>query len=402
MSPHRNAIRMIKWDLTQHPTAPVLSSRIHARDPTMSEAMLRPPFRADQVGSLLRSARLTEARLAAKKGGIDAGALRRVEDDCIREVVARQEAAGLLGITDGEFRRDWWHIDFLRGFDGVEAVVDPSTASFHGADEPVPVLTVTGKVRRTRPVMVEPFRFLHSVTTRTAKLTIPAPSMLHLRGGRPAISREAYPGLDEFWADTAQAYREEIRDLGEAGCRYLQLDDVSFAYLCDDKIREGYRARGDDPDRAPQTYVDTINAALRDRPAGMAVTIHTCRGNFKSTWMASGSYEPVAEAVFGQLDVDGFFLEYDTERAGGFEPLRFVPRGRKVVLGLVTSKSADLETKDALRRRIEEASKYVPLEDLCLSPQCGFSSTHHGNRLTEADQWRKLELIVELSREIWG
>lgn len=362
----------------------------------------KPPFRADQVGSLLRPVELIRARAAAKGGELDSATLQSVEDTCIRATVARQEAAGLQSITDGEFRRDWWHIDFLRGFDGVEAVVDPNTASFHGADEVVPVLTVTGKVKRSRAVMVEPFRFLQSVTTRTAKLAIPSPSMLHMRGGRPAISRAAYPDLDEFWADTAQTYREEIRDLGAAGCTYLQLDDVSFAYLCDDKIRAGYRARGDDPDRAPQTYVNTINAALRDRPAGMAVTIHTCRGNFKSTWMASGGYEPVAETVFGQLEVDGFFLEYDSERAGGFEPLRFVPRGRKIVLGLVTSKSAAMETKDALKRRIEEASRFVALEDLCLSPQCGFSSTHHGNALTEADQWRKLEVVVEVAREIWG
>jgi 5-methyltetrahydropteroyltriglutamate--homocysteine methyltransferase len=264
------------------------------------------------------------------------------------------------------------------------------------------VLTVTGKVRRSRPVMLEPFEFLQSLTTRTAKLTIPSPSMLHMRGGRPAISRDAYPELDEFWADCARAYREEIRDLAAAGCSYLQLDDVSFAYLCDEKIRAGYRARGDDPERAPHIYAQTINAALRDRPPGLTVTIHTCRGNFKSTWMASGGYEPVAEVVFGNLDVDGYFLEYDTQRAGGFEPLRFVPEGKKVVLGLVTTKSAQLESKDELKRRIAEAAKYVPLEDLCLSPQCGFSSTHHGNRLTEADQWRKLELIVAVAREVWG
>jgi 5-methyltetrahydropteroyltriglutamate--homocysteine methyltransferase len=361
----------------------------------------RPPFHADQVGSLLRPAELREARSAAKRGALTREALREVEDRCIRAVVAKQEAIGLNGITDGEFRRDWWHIDFLEGFDGVEAMADPNTPAFQGADEAVPVLIVTGKVQRSRPVMVEPFAFLRSVTTRTAKLTIPSPAMLHLRGGRPAISRVAYPRLDEFWSDCARAYREEIRDLAAAGCTYLQLDDVSFAYLCDEKIRAGYRARGDDPERAPQTYVDAINAALRDRPPGLAVTIHTCRGNFKSTWMASGGYDPVAEVVFGGLEVDGYFLEYDTERAGGFEPLRFVPKGKKVVLGLVTSKSPELESKDALKRRIDEAAEYVPLENLCLSPQCGFSSTHHGNALTESDQWRKLELIVEVAREVW-
>jgi 5-methyltetrahydropteroyltriglutamate--homocysteine methyltransferase len=250
--------------------------------------------------------------------------------------------------------------------------------------------------------MVEPFKFLHAATRRTAKLCIPSPSMLHMRGGRPAISRDVYPELDEFWADAAQAYREEIRDLAAAGCTYLQLDDVSFAYLCDDKIREDYRKRGDDPAQAPRTYADTINAALRDRPPGLTVTIHTCRGNFKSTWMASGGYEPVAQTVFGGLDVDGYFLEYDSERAGGFEPLRFVPKGKKVVLGLVTSKSPELERKDTLKRRIDEAAKYMALEDLCLSPQCGFSSTHHGNKLTHDDQWRKLELIAEVAREVWG
>jgi 5-methyltetrahydropteroyltriglutamate--homocysteine methyltransferase len=362
----------------------------------------QPPFRADQVGSLLRPLELRQARAAAKKGEIGRPALREIEDRCIRDVVKKQEAVGLFAVTDGEFRRDWWHVDFLEAFDGVKAVVDPNTAAFHGADEAVPVLTVTGKLRRSRPVMVEPFKFLQSITKHTAKLAIPSPSMLHMRGGRPAISLEAYPALDEFWADCAQAYREEIRDLAAAGCTYLQLDDVSFAYLCDEKIRAGYRERGDDPERAPRTYADAINAALRGRPAGLTVTIHTCRGNFKSTWMASGGYEPVAEAVFGGLDVDGYFLEYDSERAGGFEPLRFVPKGKKVVLGLVTSKSAQMESRDALKRRIDEAARYVPLEDLCLSPQCGFSSTHHGNALTESDQWRKLELIVEVAREVWG
>jgi 5-methyltetrahydropteroyltriglutamate--homocysteine methyltransferase len=361
-----------------------------------------PPFHADHVGSLLRPAELREARAAARRGAITPQALREVEDRCIRAAVAMQEAIGLNGITDGEFRRDWWHIDFLEGFDGVEAMADPNTPAFQGADEAVPVLTVTGKVRRSRPVMVEPFAFLKSVATRTPKLTIPSPAMLHLRGGRPAISRVAYPRLDEFWTDCARAYREEIGDLAAAGCTYLQLDDVSFAYLCDEKVRAGFQARGEDPDQAPRTYVDTINAALRDRPPGLAVTIHTCRGNFKSTWMASGGYDPVAEAVFGGLEVDGFFLEYDTERAGGFEPLRFVPKGRKVVLGLVTSKTPALESKDALKRRIDEAAMYVPLENLCLSPQCGFSSTHHGNTLTEDDQWRKLELIGDVAREVWG
>jgi 5-methyltetrahydropteroyltriglutamate--homocysteine methyltransferase len=362
----------------------------------------RPPFHADHVGSLLRPTELLEARAQFKRGELGAEALRAVEDRCIREAVLRQQALGLGAVTDGEFRRDWWHIDFLTGFDGVEVRIDPSSPMFQGAEEPMPVLGVIGKISRQRPVMVEPFRFLQSVATRTAKLCIPSPSMLHLRGGRPAISRAAYPDLALFWSDVTQAYREEIADLALAGCRYLQLDDVSLAYLCDEKIRAGYRARGEDPEQMLHTYVDSINAALRGRPPGLTVTIHTCRGNFKSAWMASGSYEPVAETVFGRLEVDGYFLEYDTERAGGFEPLRYMPKGRKVALGLITSKSARLEDKDMLKRRIEEAARYVPLENLGLSPQCGFSSTHHGNRLTPDDQWRKLELVVEVAREIWA
>jgi len=363
----------------------------------------RPPFRADHVGSLLRPAALRTARAQARAGAIDAEALRAVEDRCIREVIAKQVSVGLEAITDGEFRRDWWHIDFYRGFDGVSVVDDPATKAFSGG-EAVPVLTVNGPVRRRASVVQPPFEFLRSATTGTgtAKLTIPSPSMLHLRGGRPAIDRTVYPDLDVFWDDVATAYREEIAALAAAGCRYLQLDDVSFAYLCDESIRAGYRARGDDPALAPRRYVDTINAALRDRPADLVVTIHTCRGNFKSTWMATGGYEPVAEAVFGALAVDGYFLEYDTGRAGGFEPLRQVPAGRKVVLGLVTTKNGGLETRESLIRRIEEAARHVPLENLCLSPQCGFSSTHHGNALGEDDQWRKLELIVETARAVWG
>ena len=362
----------------------------------------KPPFRADQVGSLLRPSELRKARAAVKQGDLDRAALREIEDRCIRDVVAKQEAVGLAAVTDGEFRRHWWHIDFLEGFDGVEAVVDPNTAAFHGADEAVPVLTVTGKVRRSRPIMLEPFKFLRSVTGQTAKLTIPSPSMLHMRGGRPAISREAYPTLDAFWADCAQAYREEIRDLAAAGCTYLQLDDVSFAYLCDEKIRAGYRERGDDPEGAPRTYADTINAALRDRPAGLTVTIHTCRGNFKSTWMASGGYDPVAEVVFGGLNVDGYFLEYDSPRAGGFQPLRHLPKGKTAVLGLVTTKSPVLESKDELKRRIEEASRFAPLDQLALSPQCGFSSGIGGNAMTFAEQVAKLRLVVDTAREVWG
>ncbi len=362
---------------------------------------MKPPFRADQVGSLLRPVELLEARSKAKRGEINAEVLREVEDRCIRAAIARQEAIGLQAVTDGEFRRDWWHVDFLAGFDGVEGYVAPLVVGFQNTEEQPPMIRVTGRVRRSRPVFVESFRFMRQAATRTAKQTIPAPAMLHMRPGRAGISREAYPDLAEFWQDVALAYREEIHALAAAGCTYLQLDDTSFAYLCDENFRAALKARGDDPDTLPYTYANAINAAIADRPAGMAITMHTCRGNFKSTWVASGGYEPVILALFS-TNVDGVFMEFDSERAGTFEPLRHVPRGRKVVLGLVTTKVGELEDKDTLKRRIEAAAKFVPLEDLCLSPQCGFSSTHHGNALSQDDQWRKLELIVEVAREVWG
>ncbi len=362
---------------------------------------MKPPFRADHVGSLLRPPELREARAKAKRGEIPADALRQVEDAAIRQAIARQEAAGLESITDGEFRRDWWHVDFLTGFDGVESYQAPLVVGFKNTEEQPPMLRVTGKVRRTQPVFVDSFRFMKTATKRTAKQTIPAPAMLHLRPGRAGISREAYPDLEEFWHDVAIAYRSEIRDLAAAGCTYLQLDDTSFAYLCDEKFRASVVQRGDDPDQLVRKYSAAINAALADRPAGMTVTMHTCRGNFKSTWVASGGYEPVATALFA-TDVNGFFMEFDSDRAGDFAPLRFVPKGKKVVLGLVTTKVGSLEDKDTLKRRIEAATQYLPLEDLCLSPQCGFSSTHHGNLLSYEEQWRKLERIVEVAREVWG
>jgi len=362
---------------------------------------VKPPFRADQVGSLLRPPELREARARAKRGEITAQALREIEDAAIRQAIERQEAIGLESITDGEFRRDWWHVDFLTGLSGVESYAAPLVVGFHNTDEQPPMMRITGKVRRERPVFVEPFRFLKSSTKRTAKQTIPAPAMLHMRPGRAGVSRDAYPDLDEFWYDVAQAYRAEIRDLAAAGCTYLQLDDTSFAYLCDEKFCASMRERGDDPDRLVRTYADAINAVLADRPAGMTVTMHTCRGNFKSTWVAAGGYEPVVEALFSAA-VDGFFMEFDSERAGDFAPLRFAPPGKKVVLGLVTTKVGELEDKDTLKRRIDAAARYVALENLCLSPQCGFSSTHHGNLLSYDEQWRKLERIVEVAREVWG
>jgi methionine synthase II (cobalamin-independent) len=362
--------------------------------------MAPPPFRADQVGSLLRPAALAETRARWRRGETSAAALRAAEDVAIRAAVAKQEAIGLEGITDGEFRRDWWHLDFLSRLDGVTLKENPGP-KFGGTEEQPPIPTVTGRIRCARPIMVEDFAFLASVTTKTAKMTIPSPSMLHLRGGRASISREIYPDIEAFWTDVAAAYREAIAHLARAGCRYLQLDDVSFAYLCDRRIQANCRKNGDDPATLPKRYASVINAVLRDRPAGMTITMHTCRGNFKSAWVAEGGYDPVAEAMFSTA-IDGYFMEFDSTRAGTFEPLRLLPRGKKVVLGLVTTKVGELESKDSLKRRIDEAAKFVPLDDLCLSPQCGFSSTHHGNALSQDDQWKKLERIVQVAKEIWG
>ena len=360
------------------------------------------PYRADQVGSLLRPDWLTQARVQWRRGEIDAAVLAATEDRAVREAVQRQEAAGLQSITDGEFRRDWWHLDFLSQLGGV-TLQDNAGPKFKiaGQAEQPPIATVTGKVSCTRPIMAGHFAFLKSATRRTPKMTIPSPSMLHLRGGRASISSQAYPDLAEFWADVAAAYRVAIRHLADAGCRYLQLDDITFAYLCDPKIQANCRANGDDPATLPRIYADTINAALVGKPADMKVTIHTCRGNFKSAWVAEGGYDPVVEAMFS-TDVDGYFMEFDSARAGGFEPLKALPKGKKVVLGLVTTKLGELESKDDLKRRIDEAARFVALDDLCLSPQCGFSSTHHGNALSQDDQWRKLERVVEVAREVWG
>ena len=360
----------------------------------------KPPFRADHVGSLLRPPELAEARARAKAGTLSPEELKAVEDRAIRAAVAKQEAIGLQGITDGEFRRDFWHLDFVKQLEGVTlAKVEGMT--FQAEDVP-PMASVTGKVRCTRPIMTDHFAFLKSVVKKTPKLCIPAPATLHFRGGRNAISREAYPDLAEFWADAAFAYRDAIGHIAKAGCTYLQLDDVSFSYLCDEKVRENFRHHGDDPTALHRAYADAINGALAKRPPGMTVTMHTCRGNFRSTWFAAGGYQDeVIEAMFS-TNVDGYFMEYDTERAGTFAPLRLLPKGKKVVLGLVTSKSGALESKDDIKRRIDEAAKFVPLENLCLSPQCGFASTHHGNKLTTDEQWRKLERIVEVANEVWG
>lgn len=362
---------------------------------------MQPPFRADQVGSLLRPAALAAARAQWNLGALSGDALRQIEDDCIRAIVERQQSIGLHSITDGELRREYWHIDFLRQLDGVTIAAMPNQSRFGGSEEQPPMATVTGKVGCSRPIMVDAFAYLRSITSGTAKVTIPSPSMLYMRGGRNAVSSAAYPDLAEFWHDVAVAYRRAIRFFAERGCTYLQLDDVSFAYLCDPKFREGCRLNGDDPELLPRIFADAVNAALRERPAGMTVTMHTCRGNFKSSWVAEGGYESIAEAMFS-IDVDGFFMEFDSARAGSFEPLRYLPAGKKVVLGLITTKQGAIESDDEIERRIAAAAAYLPMESLCLSPQCGFSSTHHGNAVSETEQWRKLELIVRIARRVWG
>ena len=362
----------------------------------------KPPFRADHVGSLLRPQELHEARAKHRRGEIDAAALKAVQDRCIKDVIALQESVGIQSITDGEFRRDFWHIDFIHGFDGVDLTVN-KTHTFHASDEQPPMFKLSGKVRRTKPSMLDHFRFLKAnVKKGTPKFTMPSPAMLHARSDREAL-KKVYKDLDEFWADTTKAYREEIADLYKAGCRYLQIDDTTIAMWGDPKVQNQFKSLGDDPKKDAEMYARAVNEAIRDVPDDMTVCIHTCRGNFKSTWLASGPYADfVAERVFTGLDVDGFFLEYDTERAGGFEPLRFVPKGKRVVLGLVSSKLPELEAKDALKRRIEAASKFVPLENLCLSPQCGFSSTHHGNNLTVEQEKAKLKLCIDTAKEVWG
>jgi 5-methyltetrahydropteroyltriglutamate--homocysteine methyltransferase len=364
---------------------------------------MNPPFRADHVGSLLRPAHLKDARRRFQQNEITKDALRAVEDDAIREVVRQQEAIGLQSITDGEFRREFFHLDFLQRLQGVTTSAGVG-AKFHtragDIDFAPPKVTVTGKLRHVQDIQTADFQFLQSVTRRTAKVSIPSPTMVHFRGGRKGVDITAYPDMEEFFEDLAGVYREEVASLHAAGCRYIQFDDTNLAYLCDAQQRAQAKERGDDPNELPHAYAALINAVIDGRPKDLTVAVHLCRGNMQSAWVAEGGYEPVAEAMFS-TGVDAFFMEFDTERAGGFEPLRFVPRGKTVVLGLVSSKTPKLETKDELKRRIDQAAKYVPLDDLCLSPQCGFSSTHHGNKLTTDEQWRKLERVVEVAREVW-
>ena len=367
----------------------------------------RPPFRADHVGSLLRPPRLRAARADFERGALSRAALTEVEDAAIRDVVKLQEDAGLEAVTDGEFRRKEWHMDFLKQFANVTQVPSSIKIRFHthegDTDVAPPGLRVDGKLARPHGIFVDHFKFVKSVAHALPKQTIPSPTILHFRGGRAAVDRAAYPEMDGFFADLARVYAEEIADLAQAGCRYLQIDETNFAYLCDPKLREQVRANiGEDPNQLTHTYAKLINNVIAGRPADMAVTMHLCRGNFQSAWVAEGGYEPVAEVLFNEIGVDGYFLEYDDARSGGFEPLRFVPKGKTVVLGLVTTKRQALESKDGLKRRIDEAAKYVPLDQLALSPQCGFSSTVHGNKVSVEDEIAKLKLVVETAREVWG
>jgi 5-methyltetrahydropteroyltriglutamate--homocysteine methyltransferase len=364
------------------------------------------PFRADHVGSLLRPRKLLQAREDHAAGRLDDAELRAIEDDAIRDVIAMQEDVGLQSATDGEFRRASWHMDFIYALDGVSRAENDLVVHFRnaqgGLDFTPAALKVDGRLGVSETIFGDDFAFVAEHTRNRAKQTIPSPSMVHYRGGAAAIDPGVYPDSDAFWADLTAAYADEVRRLGELGCTYLQFDDTSLAYLNDPEQRAMIAERGEDAEHLHERYIAHINEALAGRPEGMTVTTHMCRGNFRSSWVAEGGYDFVAEALFGQLGVDGFFLEYDDARSGGFEPLRFVPPGKQVVLGLVTTKRGELEDKDLLKRRIEEASRYVDLDQLCLSPQCGFSSTVEGNVLTYDEQVAKLRLIVETAAEVWG
>jgi 5-methyltetrahydropteroyltriglutamate--homocysteine methyltransferase len=364
------------------------------------------PSRAVHVGSFLRPQQLIEVRAAFARGEIEMPVLRAVEDEAIREIAKYQEDLGLEAITDGEFRRTFFHTDFLLKLDGVveEGGMEVSFHNAAGKDVHFapPRMVVSGKIRHDRPIQLADFEFLKRVVSKTPKVTIPSPTMLHFRAGRAGIPEDVYPMMDEFYADVAAAYRDEIASLAEAGCRYLQLDDTNLAYLCDETQRENARKRGVDPDETPRAYAALINASLRDAPDDMLRAVHLCRGNFRSSWAAEGGYEPVAEIMFNELAIDAFFLEYDDPRSGDFAPLRFLPKGKTVVLGLVTTKLGELETKDEIRRRIDEAAKFVSLDQLALSPQCGFASTVHGNDLSVQQQSDKIRLVIDVAEEVWG
>jgi 5-methyltetrahydropteroyltriglutamate--homocysteine methyltransferase len=363
----------------------------------------RPPFRADHVGSLLRSAALKEARGSHERGEISAGQLRAIEDREIVALIRKQEAVGLQSITDGEYRRASWQTDFLQQLDGVESYEGERKIRFQGAQPRNIQVRVKSRLGSfSGHPMIEHFRFVKEHTARTAKMTIPSPSALHFRYGREAVPEAIYPDMDGFYADLGTTYRKVLRAFADAGCRYLQLDEVNLAYLCDPALCAQVAARGDDPNKLPGIYAAMINAAMSDIPDDMAITMHLCRGNFRSSFIGTGGYGPVADILFNTIKVHGYFMEYDTERAGGFEPLRFVPKGKIVVLGLVTSKTGQLESRDAILRRIEEASKFLDIDQLALSPQCGFASTEEGNTLAEDEQWAKLRMIVEIAEEVWG
>ena len=361
-----------------------------------------PPFRADQVGSLLRPAALKEAREKRAKGEISAADLKAIEDREIERVIRKQEEVGLKAVTDGEFRRSWWHLDFLWGLDGVERHVMESGVAFAAVKTRAEGIKVTGKVGYSNHPMIEHYKFVAAHTKVTPKITIPAPSAIYGRPTPTPIDKKTYPDLDSFFHDVGQAYRKAVRAFADAGCRYLQLDEVFIAMLCDEKYRQQMRDRGDDPEKLGETYGDLINEAMSDIPSDMTITMHMCRGNYKSTHMGAGGYDAVQEILFNRINVHGYFMEYDDARSGGFEPLRMLPKGKQVVLGLVTTKTGKLESKDELKRRIDEAAKFAPLEQLCLSGQCGFASTEEGNMLSEDEQWAKLARIVEVAEEVWG
>jgi 5-methyltetrahydropteroyltriglutamate--homocysteine methyltransferase len=361
-----------------------------------------PPFRADHVGSLLRPQRLKEARRRRAEGALDAAGLKIVEDREIARIVAKQQELGLRGITDGELRRSWWHLDFLWGLDGIAEHHADFGTGFVGATPRTAGVRIDGKIGFSGHPMLEHYRFLHERARGAAKLTIPAPSALLGRPVLPPIDEGVYPDRDELYADLGEAYRAAVRAFADAGCRYLQLDEVFIAMLCDGKYRDKMVARGDDPDALLHLYARLINTATADAPADMTVTMHLCRGNFRSTYMGAGGYEAVDDVLFNEIDVDGYFMEYDDERSGGFEPLRLLPKGKRIALGLVTTKRGALESTDQLKRKIDAAAKFAPLDQLCLAPQCGFASTEEGNSLSEDEQWAKLERIVSVADEIWG
>jgi 5-methyltetrahydropteroyltriglutamate--homocysteine methyltransferase len=372
-------------------------------------ARTAPPFRADHVGSFLRPAHLLQARARKARGDISAAELREVEDRAITEVVKLQRDCGLQSITDGEFRRTYFHIDFLEQLGGVKTDIPVTVKRADGSEELAPpVIRVVDKVRHVKDIQRADFEYLNAQVQQhapgcTPKVTIPSPTMLHFRGGRAGISREAYPELEPaFYDDVARAYADELHSLYQAGCRYVQMDDTNMAYLCDEKMREAARQRGDDPNELPHRYAGFINKVVALKPQGLTLAMHLCRGNFKSTFAAQGNYEPVAEALLSEMKLDAIFMEYDDDRSGDFRPLRYLKPGRIVVLGLVTTKFGQLESKESLKRRIGEAAQHAPLDQLCLSPQCGFSSTVHGNNIAMDDQRRKLELVVDVAREVWG